>query len=46
VHVARGRISVNGQALGAGDGLKSDGGKIVVDAGKNAEVLVFDLPAG
>jgi quercetin 2,3-dioxygenase len=45
VHVARGRISVNGQALGAGDALKSDGGSIVLEGGKDAEVLAFDLPS-
>ena len=44
VHVARGGISVNGQALGAGDALKSDAGSIVLSAGRAAEVLVFDLP--
>jgi hypothetical protein len=45
VHVARGRISVNGHALGAGDALKTDGGRIALEAGQGAEVLVFDLPA-
>jgi redox-sensitive bicupin YhaK (pirin superfamily) len=45
VHVARGRIHVNGQALGAGDALKSDGGTIVLGAGTGAEVLAFDLPS-
>ena len=44
VHVARGRISVNGQALAAGDALKTDGGAIVLEGAKSAEVLVFDLP--
>ena len=44
VHVARGRISVNGQALGAGDALKADGEPIVLEGGEGAEVLVFDLP--
>jgi len=46
VHLARGDISVNGQPLGAGDALKSDGGTIVLSAGRAAEVLVFDLPGG
>jgi len=45
VHIARGRIHVNGQALGAGDALKSDGGTIVLGAGTGAEVLAFDLPS-
>jgi quercetin 2,3-dioxygenase len=44
VHVARGRISVNGQALEAGDALKTEGGSIELKDGKQAEVLVFDLP--
>jgi quercetin 2,3-dioxygenase len=43
VHVARGAITVNGHALQAGDALKTDGG-ITVEAGRGAEVLVFDLP--
>jgi redox-sensitive bicupin YhaK (pirin superfamily) len=45
VHVARGRIKVNGQALGAGDALKAQGEPIVLESGEDAEVLVFDLPA-
>jgi redox-sensitive bicupin YhaK (pirin superfamily) len=44
VHVARGRVSVNGHALGAGDALKTAAGPIEIDKGENAEVLVFDLP--
>ena len=44
VHVARGNISVNGHALGAGDALKSEGGKLMLENGRDAEVLVFDLP--
>ena len=44
LHVARGAISANGQALGAGDALKTDGGSIVLNSGRAAEVLVFDLP--
>jgi redox-sensitive bicupin YhaK (pirin superfamily) len=46
VHVARGAVSVNGQALGAGDALKSDSGPIVLEHGRGAEVLLFDLPGG
>ena len=44
VHVARGRITVNGQALEAGDALKTDGGAIELEHGQGAEVLLFDLP--
>jgi redox-sensitive bicupin YhaK (pirin superfamily) len=45
VHVARGRLSVNGRALGAGDALKISGiGELVLDGGAGAEVLLFDLP--
>jgi redox-sensitive bicupin YhaK (pirin superfamily) len=44
VHVARGRIIVNGQALEAGDALKTASGSIELTDGKQAEVLVFDLP--
>ena len=46
VHVARGRITVNGHALGPGDALKTDAEGIVLFSGRNAEVLVFDLPEG
>lgn len=44
VHVARGRITVNGQVLGAGDALKTGDVKLVLENGQAAEVLVFDLP--
>src|SRR4249920_224207 len=44
VHVARGEASVNGHALRAGDALKTDSGPIVLERGRGAEVLVFDLP--
>ena len=44
VHVARGSVTVNGVALAAGDALKTDQGPIVVEGGRGAEVLVFDLP--
>jgi redox-sensitive bicupin YhaK (pirin superfamily) len=44
VHVARGSARVNGQQLGAGDALKVEGeGKVEIDGGDKAEVLVFDL---
>ena len=45
VHVARGSVNVNGQALGAGDALKVSGGvEVRLDRGEQAEVLLFDLP--
>jgi redox-sensitive bicupin YhaK (pirin superfamily) len=44
VHVARGKASVNGNLLGAGDALKSDSGPIAIERASGAEVLLFDLP--
>jgi redox-sensitive bicupin YhaK (pirin superfamily) len=44
VHVARGAVRVNGQPLEAGDALKTPGGPVTIDGGKDAEVLLFDLP--
>jgi redox-sensitive bicupin YhaK (pirin superfamily) len=45
VHVARGRVSVNGEALAAGDAIKlTDVGSVAIAGGVDAEVLVFDLP--
>jgi quercetin 2,3-dioxygenase len=45
VHVARGEIDVNGQRLASGDALKLDGVKTIeLKGGREAEVLVFDLP--
>jgi quercetin 2,3-dioxygenase len=44
VHVARGAVTVNGARLNAGDGLKATNeSKIVLEEGKRAEVLLFDL---
>jgi quercetin 2,3-dioxygenase len=44
VHVARGSVSVNGQALTAGDAAKLVGEQqLVIEQGRDAEVLVFDL---
>jgi hypothetical protein len=44
VHVARGSVSVNGQALSVGDAARLDGEtQLVIDRGDGAEVLVFDL---
>ena len=43
VHVARGEITANGQRLATGDALKTDASQISLEAGRSAEVLVFDL---
>ena len=44
VHVARGKVTVNGQPLEAGDALKAVGTtEIVLENGEGAEVLLFDL---
>jgi len=43
VHVAGGAITANGHALVAGDALKTEG-KVALEKGAGAEVLVFDLP--
>jgi quercetin 2,3-dioxygenase len=44
VHVARGKLSVNGQPLEAGDALKAtDTAEIVLEKAGNAEILLFDL---
>ncbi len=45
LHVARGEISANGQQLGAGDALMlTEEPVLKLSAGRDAEVLVFDLP--
>ena len=45
VHVARGSVYVNGQSLAAGDAAKIEGEtEVVLDNGRGAEVLLFDLP--
>jgi len=45
VHVARGSVQVDGQRLDAGDAAKiTEQTSIRIDAGVQAEVLVFDLP--
>jgi len=47
VHVARGRISANGEVLATGDALKLTGvTTLELLKGDAAEVLVFDLPGG
>ena len=44
VHLVRGAASVNGVALQAGDAARLDGeARVVIDQGKDAEVIVFDL---
>ena len=45
IHVAQGRIAANGVDLDAGDALKlADVDEVKLARGKDAEVLVFDLP--
>ncbi len=45
VHVIRGRVTVNGTTLNAGDALKlSDESAVTLAQAEAAEVLVFDLP--
>ena len=45
VHVARGAVNVNGEALKEGDAMKlwDPDGAIRIDSGRAAEILVFDL---
>jgi len=44
VHLIRGELKVNGQALKGGDAAKLQGAsEITITDGKDAEVLVFDL---
>jgi redox-sensitive bicupin YhaK (pirin superfamily) len=44
VHVARGEVTLNGQRLGGGDGVKvEDEPKLKLSAAKDAEILLFDL---
>ena len=45
IHVARGEVRVNGSELSTGDALKlTDTSTVTIEGGKQAEVLVFDLP--
>ncbi|MEO6564524.1 MAG: pirin family protein [Casimicrobiaceae bacterium] len=45
VHVARGNVSVNGQALGPGDAVRIESeSEVQLADGRGAEVLLFDLP--
>jgi len=44
LHVARGKLTANGQRLEAGDALKAtNAAEITVEKGEGAEVLLFDL---
>jgi redox-sensitive bicupin YhaK (pirin superfamily) len=44
-HIARGKLSINGAALGEGDAaLLADEGRAEIRAATDAEVLFFDLP--
>jgi len=44
VHVARGRLSVNGRPLDGGDALKATHAEVItLEKGEGAEVLLFDL---
>ena len=44
VHVAQGAVTLNGQRLHGGDGVKvADESVLSLSEGKNAEVLLFDL---
>jgi quercetin 2,3-dioxygenase len=44
VHVARGKLTVDGQTLEAGDALKASGvDEMVIENGEQAEVILFDL---
>ncbi len=45
VHVARGEVTANGTPLKTGDALKAtDTAQIVLEQGRDAEVILFDLP--
>lgn len=46
LHMARGSLTLNGQALQAGDGVRiADEPELLFSAGDQAEFLLFDLPA-
>ena len=43
-HVARGKLTINGQPLQAGDALKASGvAKLLLEKGEQAEAILFDL---
>jgi redox-sensitive bicupin YhaK (pirin superfamily) len=44
VHVARGRVTINGKTVAAGDALQVEtAGEIIFEKGEKAELLLFDL---
>ena len=44
IHVARGRVSLNGDTLETGDAaILTNEDRLVLDQGQKAEVLVFEL---
>lgn len=46
IHIARGRVDVNGVVLQAGDALKlASTASVQVSHGRDAEILLFDLPS-
>jgi redox-sensitive bicupin YhaK (pirin superfamily) len=46
VHLVRGSLQVNGQALSSGDAVQlQQAAQVLINAGQDAEVLVFDLAA-
>ncbi|HVP08178.1 MAG TPA: pirin family protein [Burkholderiales bacterium] len=45
LHLVRGKLTVNGTPLGAGDALKMTGvSEVTLEKGEGAEALLFDLP--
>jgi quercetin 2,3-dioxygenase len=47
LHVVRGSIAVNETRLNSGDGVKiNPSGDVVIQHGRDAEVIVFEVPAG
>jgi len=47
LHVVKGSIAVNETRLNAGDGVKiSPPGELILQHGRDADIIVFDLPAG
>jgi redox-sensitive bicupin YhaK (pirin superfamily) len=47
LHVVRGSIAVNETRLNVGDGVKiSPPGEVILQHGREADIIVFDLPAG
>ena len=47
LHVARGSLAVDGERLAASDAAKIEGRpQVVLDGGRDAEVLLIDLPGG